>query len=80
MTADHGLAGARDAENYSELHQFHLDLRDVKAFAVCITLKNFVLNEPGPSEFHNWNVSESEIFYDSLCLENFYGSKACGCI
>ena len=35
VTADHGLAGARYAENYSELHHFHLDLRDVKAFAVC---------------------------------------------
>ena len=35
VTADHGLAGARYAENYLELHHFHLDLRDVKAFAVC---------------------------------------------
>ena len=35
VTADHGLAGARYAENYSVLHHFHLDLKDVKAFAVC---------------------------------------------
>ena len=34
VTADHGLAGARYAGNYSELHHFHLDLRDVKTFAV----------------------------------------------
>ena len=41
VTADHGLAGVRYAENYFELHHFHLDLRDVKAFAVCGLSKIF---------------------------------------
>ena len=35
VTVDHGLAGARYAENYSELHHFHLDLRDVETFTGC---------------------------------------------
>ena len=55
VTADHGLAGARYAENSLELHHFHLDLKDVKAFTVCglskilcialISLKSTVLCE-----------------------------------
>ena len=36
VTADHGLAGAWYAENYSELHHFHLDLRDVEKFTGCL--------------------------------------------
>ena len=35
VTADHGLAGARYAESYSELHHVHLDLRDVQTFTGC---------------------------------------------
>ena len=41
VVADHGLAGARFAENYSELHHFHLDLEDVQTFTVCPISQSF---------------------------------------
>ena len=34
VAADHGLAGARYAGNYSQLHHFHLDLGHVQMFTV----------------------------------------------